>query len=39
VSSYIEVDAVEEKDAVNSGAGGRKDRNLRTEVASIVHNN
>jgi hypothetical protein len=32
VSSYSEVDAVEQKDMVNSGVGGAKDRNLRTEV-------
>jgi hypothetical protein len=33
VSSYSKVDAVEQKDVVNSGVGGTKDRNLRTEVA------
>ena len=34
VSSYSKVDAIEQKDMVNSnsGAGGAKDRNLRTEV-------
>ena len=29
---YSEVDAVEQKDMVNSGARGKKDRHLRTEV-------
>ena len=28
---YSKVDAVEQKDMVNSGARGKKDRNLRTE--------
>jgi hypothetical protein len=32
VSSHSEVGAVEQKDMANSGAGGAKDRNLRTEV-------
>jgi hypothetical protein len=32
VSSYSEVDAVEQRDMVNSGARGTKERNLRTEV-------
>jgi hypothetical protein len=38
VSSYSKVDAAEQKDVVNSGARGTKDRNLRTEVGckSIV---
>ena len=32
MSSYSKVDAVEQKDMVNSGVEGTKDRNLRTEV-------
>ena len=32
VSSYSEVGAVEQKDMVNSGVRGTKDRGLRTEV-------
>jgi hypothetical protein len=32
VSSYSKVDAVEQKDMVNSGMRGTKERNLRTEV-------
>jgi hypothetical protein len=32
VSSYSEVDAVEKRSMVNSGAGGEKDSNPRTEV-------
>ena len=32
VSSYIKVDAVEQRDVVNSGVGGAKGRNLRTGV-------
>jgi hypothetical protein len=34
ISSYSKVDAVEQKDMVNSGVrgAGTKDRNLRTEV-------
>jgi hypothetical protein len=32
VSSYSKVDAAEQKDMVNSGVRGTKDRNLRTEV-------
>ena len=38
VSSYLysKVGAVEQKDMVNSGARGTKDRNLRTEVGCTV---
>jgi hypothetical protein len=32
VSSYSKVDAAEQRYMVNSGVGGTKDRNLRTEV-------
>ena len=32
ISSYSKVDAVEQKDMVNSGVGGAKDRNRRIEV-------
>jgi hypothetical protein len=32
VNSYSKVDAVEQKDMVNSGVRGTKDRDLRTEV-------
>ena len=36
VNSYIKVDAIEQKDMVNSGARGKKDRNLRTEVIPLI---
>ena len=36
VSSYSKVDAIEQRNMVNSGVGGTKEMNLRIEVYSKV---